>query len=156
MKVAISSLKILLLLNLVRAETGAGGGGGGTTAGSITEAVPSTSPTSPDTSGSGVKGVHPGSMTDTTSSGPIDTTMGPTSVYTTTNGGGGGGSTVTGTTTLPASSTEAASSGGGTAGGGNVAASVVSDGNGVRVEGVLGGQKGVLYGVAMCIITGFS
>ena len=61
MKLTISSLTTLLLLTLARAETGAGGGGGGgTTASSITEAVPSTSPTVADTTGSGIKGIHPG------------------------------------------------------------------------------------------------
>lgn len=136
-------------------ETAPGGGGGGTSAGHLTEGITS-SETLPDTTESGVKGIHAGTMESSSSMNTI-TPSGPTSTYTTTNGGGGGGAIITGITTLASSpatrmastlsSSMAAASSGGTA------AAATSSSLANRLDSVLGMQFGVLYYIVAGLVT---
>ena len=152
----ILATQFLISVVLTAGETAPGGGS--TSANHLTDVITS-SETLPDTRISGIKGIHTGTMNDNSST-DTATPSGPTSIYTMTNGGGGGGGTFTLTTTLqsgPANTVMTSASSGSMAAAasssGTVAA-VASSSGGNMLEGKLGLQVGVLYGLAVCLVIG--
>lgn len=157
MKFTLLATLLFLFIALAAGETAPGGGGGGTSANHLTEGITS-SETLPDTTISGVKGIHTGSLDDSSST-DTATPSGPTSTYTVTNGGGGGGGTFTATTTLASSPattmmTSPSSSSMMAASSSETAAAAASSSVANKLEGKFAMQVGILYALAACLVTG--
>lgn len=112
----------------------------------------------PETSGSGVKGVEPGPRTDVSGDA---SDLGMTSVYTSVEGGGGGGMTFTGTSTLAASNTAGGSAisvttSANTAGGASTAGAAASTSSAASsAEGRIPGSRyDVFAGVVISLVFG--